>query len=91
MRRSRISAVNRIAVILASSDGWMPRPPRLNQHADQQQTDQGDHAPDERVIPIGAVVDPHRDRQHRHTEDGPQRLLVQEVIGLIEALLRDDG
>ena len=31
MRRSRIIAVKMIAVSLASSDGWMPKPPMPNQ------------------------------------------------------------
>ena len=31
MRRSSVSAVKRMAAILAISDGWMPRPPMLNQ------------------------------------------------------------
>ncbi len=30
MRRSRISAVKNTQAIFASSDGWMPRPPRPN-------------------------------------------------------------
>jgi hypothetical protein len=64
---------------------------RTEQHGDEHQADERDRAPDERVIPIGAVVDPHRNRQHRHPEDRPQRLLVQKVVALIEALQRDDG
>ncbi len=31
IRRSSISAVNSTQAILASSDGWMPRPPMPNQ------------------------------------------------------------
>ena len=31
MRRSSINAVNSTAAIFAISDGWMPRPPKLNQ------------------------------------------------------------
>ena len=30
-----------------------------------------DQRPDERVVPVGAVVDPHRDRQHRQAEHAP--------------------
>ena len=99
-RRSRISAVNMIAASLASSDGWMPKPPMPNQRrvpliglAEQHARSSMQPTTPSRtqisaIVAIGAVVDAHHDRQHRHAHRGPHQLAGDEEIGLLKALQR---
>ena len=43
------------------------------------------------VVPVGAVVDAHRDRQHRQPEHRPQRLLVRNRYGCSKRSERHHG
>jgi hypothetical protein len=63
MRRSRTSAVKKMTAILASSDGWMPKPPTANhrrvpligareQHGHEQHADHAQQRPDERLVAV---------------------------------------
>jgi hypothetical protein len=64
---------------------------RREQHSDEQHANQRQHGPDEEVVPVGAVVDPHGDRQHRDSHRRPQRLPHQKVVrllGLVERQYR---
>ena len=92
--------MNRIAASLASSDGWMPKPPmpnqrrvpligRANSTATSISADHAEQRPDQLVVAVGAVVDAHHDRQHRDAERRPHHLLGHEQIRLLEALQRD--
>ena len=99
IRRSSISAVKSTHATLASSDGWMPSPPRPNQRRDpltgglnstatSSRPTKASSPDDHDVAAIGAVVDAHHDGQHRQAQHRPQRLLDQEQIGLVEPLQR---
>ena len=100
IRRSSVMAVKKMAATLASSEGWMPKPPTPNQRrepligrakstADQQHADQCRAAPQiDLLVAVGAVVDPHHDRQHRQAEQRPHHLAGDEVVRLLVALER---
>ena len=61
------------------------------EHGDQQAADHRQGHPDHLVVLVGAVVDPHHDRQHGQPEHRPQHLAGDEVIGLLVAVERHHG
>ncbi len=64
---------------------------RTEQHRDQTERHEDQRRPDEGRLPVGAVVNPHHDAEHRHPERGPHRLLGQEEVWAAGPLHRHDG
>ena len=94
IRRSSINAVKSTHAIFANSDGWKLMPAKVSHRLAPLTggrtarrpgagTTTRKHRPDQRVVPVRAVVDAHRDRQHRDPEHRPQGLPDQEVIGIL--------
>jgi hypothetical protein len=61
---------------------------RAEQDANEHHADGGEHPPDEVVVLVRAVVDPHGDGEHRQPEHGPHRLAGDEQVRLLEPFER---